>query len=123
MLRQLEREYMAKSDVARHAFDELRFGANRAGEALQEDVMAICDQLIADIKTAQNRAIKSPLGLDIGMRGIVCAYGKLRELYSGAKGKAAASWKEYADWFTDELNQVYDDGWFDRGKRDGKAPL
>ncbi len=124
MLRQLEREYMAKSDVARHAFDELRFGSNRAGEALHEDVMAIFNQLVADIKAAQTKAIKPLLGLDIGMRGIVCAFGKLRELYSAATGKAAATWQEYAEWFTGRLNQVHADGWFDvTGRADVKALL
>ena len=108
-LRALEREYeqAEQSDLARHAFYELRFGANLAPKANQPEV----EQLLIGIKTRIEKiredCLHSPLDLDIGMRGVVCAFGELRY------GFANPEWTEYARWFTDGLNRLYNDGWLD----------
>ena len=51
--------------------------------------------------------LHSPIDLDIGMRGIACAFGKLHHIF----GRPA--WLEYAKWFIEALNSLYDDGWLD----------
>jgi len=121
-LRQLETDFMKKSDIARHAFDKLRFGSHHAGEALQADVGSVFDQLVKEIGVLQSKLIRPPLNLDIGMRGVVFAYGSLLQLYSDVTGKAA-SWKAFAEWFTHRLNQAYADGWFDVKRAEIKVLL
>ncbi len=122
-LRRLEKEYMTKSDVARHAFYYLRFGSHQAGEAMHKLVMQMYDDLVKEIEAIRSKEIKHPLDLDIGMRGVVAAFGELREMYSAAKTKGA-SWRDYAGWFTNVLNGLYADGWLDvRGRPQVKALL
>ena len=122
-LRRLEREYMTKSDVARHAFYYLRFGSHQAGEAMHKLVMQMYEELVGEIEAIRTKEIKHPLDLDIGMRGVVSAFGELREMYSGAKAKAA-TWRDYAGWFANVLNGLYAGGWLDvRGRPQVKVLL
>jgi hypothetical protein len=122
-LRRLEKEYMDKSDVARHAFYYLRFGSHQAGEAMHKLVMQMYEELVREIEAIKAKEIKHPLNLDIGMRGVISAFGELREMYSAAKGKGA-DWRDFAGWFTKILNGLYTEGWFDiRGKPQVKVLL
>ena len=82
-LRELEREYEhgGQSDLARHAFYDLRFGTNLAPESIKQKVKGV----LAEIKSKiEDLKIKSKIedleeerphnliSLDIGMRGVVC---------------------------------------------------
>ena len=115
-LRELERQHerQSQSDLSRHAFHELRFGTNLAPEANRSEVekllLGVKDQ-IAEIKEGH---LHVPINLDIGMRGVVCAFGALRYSFGNPE------WMEYSNWFTNSLNRLYEDEWLDlrpRAKR------
>jgi hypothetical protein len=108
-LRQLEEEYLIKSDVARHAFYQLRFGTNRGGEDIQKSIREIYEELVKRINALKEEILKPPMNLDIGMRGVMSAFGMLRSWYAESE-KTTADWKTYADWFTAALNQAWSDG-------------
>ena len=112
-LRVLEQEYQdaAQSDLARHAFYELRFGTNHADLTIKQDVAATLEQIKTRIDQSQTRCLKKPIDLDIGMRGVMAAFGSLRN-WCGHP-----SWMEYSEWFTQALNRLYEDGWLDLEKR------
>ena len=109
VLRELEEQYeqQRQSDLARHAFYELRFGTNLAPEANQPEVEALLSGIKVQIEQAKDRCLHPPISLDIGMRGVVCAFGSLRYSFGNPE------WMEYATWFTDSLNRVYEDKWLD----------
>ena len=108
-LRELEQVYeqQERSDLARHAFYELRFGTNLAPESVKRDVENLLHGLKEQIEDLKGKWLHSPIDLDIGMRGIACAFGKLHHIF----GRPA--WLEYAKWFIEALNSLYDDGWLD----------
>ncbi|MEX0943965.1 MAG: hypothetical protein WD002_15650 [Pseudomonadales bacterium] len=108
-LRNLESEYMLKSDLARHAFHELRFGMHHGGDAEKDAIRGIYDEIRNEVGD-QKRKIPELIRLDIGMRGVVAAFSEFRPKYEGAVGRSA-SWEEYASWFVEILNLVFHDGW------------
>ena len=115
-LRELEHEYESQqqSDLARHAFYELRFGMNLAPESNKPDVESLLAGIKGRIEGLKNDSFHSPISLDIGMRGVVCAFGQLRYCFGNP------GWMEYAEWFVHALNHVYENGWIDlrpRAKR------
>lgn len=109
-LRALEAEFTSKSDVARHAFYELRFGSNQAGPAQQRAIRELVEELtqrIADI----NEGLPALLEHDIGMRGVMSAFGALRPAFRNA-AVDGATWRDYSVWFTDAMNDAFDADWF-----------
>lgn len=106
-LRILEDRYegASQSDLARHAFYELRFGSNLAPDAIKPNVEALLKQIAEDIDKTKKRLLPKPLDQDIGMRGVVCAFGNLRRSFGNP------AWTEFAKWFVTAVNLVYDDGW------------
>lgn len=112
-LRRLEQKYerQEESDLARHAFYELRFGTNLAPESVKRDVEKLLDGLKEEIENLKREWLHSPVNLDIGMRGIVCAFGNLHPIFG------RPTWMEYTKWFTKALNRLYDDGWLDLRRR------
>ena len=116
-LRELEREYNSKSDLARHAFYELRFGTNPAMDANKEDVERILAELEEDIDSRKRMHFQEPFNMDIGMRGVMSAFGDLRQ------SLGRPNWIEYARWFTDSLNRAYRARWFDLNRLPGQKYL
>ena len=108
-LRELEQQYEqdSQSDLGRHAFHELRFGTNLAPEANRPEVEKLLIGVKAKIADAKEKHLHTPIDLDIGMRGVVCAFGTLRYSFGNPE------WMEYSKWFVDALNRVYDQGWLD----------
>ena len=118
-LRELEKKYegLEESDLARYAFDELRFGTNRAPEPVKLDVEKLLVGLKEEIENLKSEWLHSPIHLDIGMRGIVCAFGNLHSIFGRPE------WIEYAEWFVKALNGLYDDGWLDLRRRTQQRAL
>ena len=115
-LRELERQHeeQDKSDLVRHAFHQLRFGTNLAPEANQSQVEKLLDGIKSEIQQLKDKYLHVPIGRDIGMRGVACSFGALRYSFGNPE------WIEYATWFTDSLNGVYEGKWLDlrpRAKR------
>ena len=108
-LRNMEEEFdsPSNSDIARHAFYELRFGTNHAPEPIKGDVAEVVDQIKARIERLKRETLCDLIDQENGMRGIACAYGELRLSFG------RPPWREFATWFISALNTVYRDGWFD----------
>ena len=108
-LRRLEREYEndGQRDLARHAFYELRFGTNLAPESIKPDVQKELADIKSKIEQIKKEHLNTLISLDIGMRGVVCAFGNLRRCFGNQK------WLEFAKWFTEALNRLYEDKWLD----------
>ena len=108
-LRNMEHEFdsPANSDIARHAFYELRFGTNHAPDPIKGDVAEVVDQINARIERLKRDALCDLIGQENGMRGVMCAYGELRLSFGRPR------WMDFATWFVPALNAVYQDGWLD----------
>ena len=115
-LRALEYEYEnnSQSDLARHAFYDLRFGTNLADEDVRPRVDAVCEEIKGRIEAIKREWFHTPIDLDIGMRAVVSAFGYL---YSQIE---APDWMEYAERFTGALNGMYEGGWLDLRERAAK---
>ena len=116
-LRALETEYEHKEqpDLSRHAFDELRFGTNHADASIKDEVAGVLREIKGRIEEGKKDYLKEPISLDIGMRGVMHAFGRLRRRFENP------NWLEYSEWYTTSLNLVYEEGWLDladgRGRR------
>ena len=108
-LRALEQETCSRSDSGRHAFDLLQFGQHGAEQDQLEAVRELYKHLQATISRLKLELLDPPLDLDIGLRGVMAAYGELRPFYQDQKG--ATRWSSYSEWFTSRLNEIYDSGW------------
>lgn len=118
-LRELEREHGGKdrSDLVRHAFDELRFGTNIALESIKPQVQEVFDEIKSEIEKIKEERFHTLISLDIGMRGVVCAFGNLRRCFGNPE------WLEFAVWFTEALNRLYEDKWLDLRSSRGREFL
>ncbi|MBT3447923.1 MAG: hypothetical protein HN445_00875 [Bacteroidetes Order II. Incertae sedis bacterium] len=110
-LRALEKDKLQKSDHARHAFAELRFGVHHGSKLHFKAIRDEKEEIIYDILDIKAEHIGGLVELDIGMRGVVYAFGKLKAHYE-SWSKSSVTWLDYSKWFTETLNRVYDDGWF-----------
>lgn len=110
-LRNMEDEYISQSDIAAHAFHKLRFGSHRGGDDINNQVSSVYGQILEDILDFKHK-IPEDVQLDIGMRGVIYAFGELRLFYSQLIG-SSSTWLEYSKWFTSILNMAYEDGWLD----------
>jgi hypothetical protein len=109
-VRKAEINWKSKSDIYRHALSQLRFGSHRGGESVQLQVAKAYDEVVHELVDFKHN-IPNLLLLDIGMRGIVYAFGELKAWYDAWNGECA-SWLEYSKWFTRHLNTSFDQGWF-----------
>lgn len=108
-LRKLEKNYESakQSDLARHAFHDLRFGTNYANISIKEEVNIQLEEIKKHIEESKKKHIRSPIDLEIGMRGVISAFGYLHRFMGNR------NWIDHAIRFTKSLNQVYEDGWLD----------
>jgi len=109
-LRKIEYKILKESDLARHAFAELRFGGRQGPQSQYTEIQDIKDRLIQEI-CAYKEGIDILLQRDIGMRGIVSAFGELRSWYR--ESVKEDNFIEYSRWFTDSLNIAFKEKWFD----------
>ena len=118
-LRRLEREHegSGQSDLARHAFYELRFGTNLAPESVKQDVDSLLIKLKQEVEKLKSEFLKPPIDLDIGMRGVFCAFGNLRYVFG------LPAWMDYTKWFVEALNRMYSDGWLELRRRTRRRAL
>ena len=113
--RRIERERGSVDTTSKHAFTKLRFGTHNASQDVYEEVNARFNEIVEELTDIKNTTFDEYLGLDIGMRGIMCAFSKAKGVYNKRlieKGKKALSWEEFAEKFTPIFNDIYDEGWF-----------
>lgn len=108
-LRRLEDEYCAgpSADLARHAFDEMRFGTSRARDLILDSVRHERREIEGKIERLKKQHLHGLLRHDIGMRGVMSAFGALRGRLRDP------SWAKYTPRFVEGLNRLLAAGWLD----------
>ncbi|MCO8123530.1 hypothetical protein NHH03_17415 [Stieleria sp. TO1_6] len=113
-VRKAEIAWSNKNDVYRHALSQLRFGSHRGGESVQLQVVKAYDEVVHELVDLKHE-IPNMLQLDIGMRGVIYAFGYLKEWYDEwTEGGETSSWLDYSKWFTRHLNVMYQQDWFSK---------
>lgn len=111
-VRVLEQKALNGSDLAKHAFAKLRFGSYQADQSLVEDVQRKFEELVQDLEGIKNRLFPELIARDVGMRGVVAAFDLLKQ-FRDSRRKETIPWREFAVWFVDGINQVFEENWFD----------
>ena len=109
-LRELEAKYRSGTDLEQHAFDHLRFGGNYGGiDATANEVERLEEGLVGEIVgiKAQHLGVGSLLSHDVGMRGVMYAFGELIFDFD------YPDWGAYSRWFVAALNRAYRAGWLE----------
>ena len=109
-LRKLEESYMdgKTRELASHAFGKLRFGTSHAPDQIRGDVDKILHDIEHKVGELKESCLDSLIEMEIGMRGIVFAFGHLADKF------AYPDWLDYSKWFTTALNNLYSAGWLTR---------
>ena len=112
-LRALEESWLigSKAELASHAFTKLRFGNSHAHDSTSRDVDDVLKEIEDAIEELKRGCLGDLIGLDIGMRGVVSAFGYL------AASLSFPDWMEYSRWFTSALNKLYEDDWFSPARK------
>lgn len=111
-VRKAELAWSQKSDIYRHALSQLRFGSHRGGASVHAEVAQTYEEVIQDLIDFKLE-IPNLLQLDIGMRGVIFAFGALRDWHEEwVDSKEPLPWLGYSEWFTRNLNKMYKQGWF-----------
>ena len=108
-LRDIEKQYNSDSHEARHAFHKFRFGNTHSHATLRPRIDDLESHITEDIVSAV-AFIPDILQKDIGMRGVIFAYGMLYQRLGTQLG--FDGFYDYSVWFTQKLNDIYIDGWF-----------
>ena len=117
-LRALENTFPITDDITKHAFDKLRFGGQVGMPSIQSDIEKKYDELSEEIgRLIQQNFSSRLLSEDIGMRGVIWAFGQLHKLF------VRPDWLEFSKWFTDALNLAFASGWFDDKKSNRRKYL
>ena len=89
----------------------LRFGNSRASEDILALVERKFEDVVHSIGALKGRTFDELILLDVGMRAVMSAFGGGKEIFDDDR-KKTVSWKEYSEWFTPQLNAIYQEGWF-----------
>lgn len=111
-LRTIEHESCEQgTDVTEYAFHKLRFGSHQGGDDIKDQIDVAYKDILRKIQL-EIQSLPALIGFDIGMRGVMYAYGYLRRVWvKYTKPKNPNDWLEYSKWFTKNINQAYDHGW------------
>ena len=114
-LRQAERVWGANGASYRHALARLRFGSHTGHEDQAQRITDAYSEIVDDICDLKKATIPTLIGLDIGMRGIMWAFGELKLWYNEWEDVPPHDgWLPFSRWFTAHLNSVVGDQWFGR---------
>ena len=111
-LRKFESSKNEESDVARHAFHELRFGTNSASDDLQKYIRDEYDVIVDELMDIKDNCLQGLIAYDIGMRGVISAFADLKEICDKSLNDPMP-WIEYCQFAAKVFNKIYEDGWFD----------
>ncbi len=109
-VRDMESRATASAE-GRLALSLLRFGSH--GERSPNvEIRRAYDKLVEDLMDAKS-VVPMLVAHDIGMRGVIYAFGTLRSWFNTWHGLAADSpWLEFSRWYTKHLNEVESKDWF-----------
>ena len=119
-LRLLENQKTSESALANHAFSRLRFGVDHGLDSDKDAIDFEYKNIIADILRDKSQ-IPDFIDMDICLRGILCAFGKLRIIFNDDKSNE--SWLVFSKWFTKIINLAFDDQWFADDMHDTKYKM
>ena len=105
-IRKMEMECIDGDDIGSFALSRLRFGTSLAPDPILEAVDERVREIVGKVDDIKRSSFGELLRDDIGMRGIVCAFGSLFEALGPPE-----DWLVYAKWFTKAVNQAYDAGY------------
>ena len=117
-LRRLEIDCLKEGDIGVYALSKLRFGTSLAPDPIRPHVDRLALDFVGKVADIKNVRIGELLLEDLGMRGVVSAFGSLFSSMGPPK-----SWLQYATWFTRALNQVFRAGWLDKNGKLAKPHL
>lgn len=105
-LRGLEANYLEgeSRELASHAFTKLRFGSSHAREEIANDVDAVLKRIEESVRQLKEDVFDELMAREIGMRGVMFAFGSLARRFS------YPDWTAYSEWFTCALNRAYESG-------------
>ena len=109
--RKLERDALAESDLAQHAFMQLRFGTSRASDDILSLVTKKFEELVLKFEALKGKTFDELIIRDVGMRAVMAAFGSGKPVFDDDH-KKTTNWMDYSKWFTPQLNGAYADGWF-----------
>ncbi len=109
--RELERKAIDESDLAQHAFMQLRFGTSRASQDILGLVNAKFNDLVQKFDSLKGKTFDELIVRDVGMRAVMSAFGSGKRFYDDDQ-RRTTSWLEYSKWFTPLINQACEEGWF-----------
>lgn len=121
-LRDLEDELMEQSDVARYAFHKIRFGDDRAPPKLVLQVKEMEKRVLVNLTDAKLECFSELVRHDLGLRGVMCAFGDLRKSLKTYFADVDAGWMDYSTWFTKQLNLLFQTNIL-KHVNDGAPPL
>ena len=117
-LRSLERDQVQTGDIGTHALSQLRFGSNIAPDGIRPDVDKRISEIEQNVLKIKSEQIGALLLDEIGLRGVISAFGYIYEQMEPPK-----DWLNYSVWFTEALNKAFSEGWFDDTKKRTKDNL
>lgn len=107
----IEKESIERSDISQHAFMKLRFGSHDATDHLRDQVDDEYDNLTQTFSDLKAKLIDDIIQRDIGMRGIMFAFGNGKREYEEIIN-VSITWSEYTDIVQNSFNKIYSEGWF-----------
>ena len=118
-LRELEKSYLEgeSRELASHAFTKLRFGSSHAPAEIESEVEGVLMAIEDDVRKLKSQIFGPLMAREIGMRGVVFAFGSLAAVFS------YPDWKEYSEWFTTSINRVYETGLLENQGRTARGYL
>ena len=96
------------ADIAKQAFLKFKFGRCNPLENLKEMIDEKCKDIKSHYEERKSQFLQY-LRLDIGMRGIMYAFGEMKRLLD--KYNYTMEWLEYAELITPYFNEFYNENW------------
>ena len=117
-IRKLERDCRSEGDIGSYALAVLRFGTSLAPDPIKGAVDSKFREIVGDVDVIKRACIIQLLREDIGMRGVISAFGTLFRAIKPQEG-----WLVYAKWFTAAVNQAYEEKWLSLDVRQTRRHL
>ncbi len=98
-------------DISKHAYQKICFGSYNVGHDLVSSVENRYQEIVTDFIQIKHEILQELIQRDVGMRAVWSAFGTLKVLKDQID-EVTNEWQEFAEWFVENINAVYDEGWF-----------
>lgn len=108
----LTKDEHGRNDIRKQAFLKFRFGKhNTLGNIIQDEVDIEYGELTRKYEELKNRQLPKYIKIDIGMRGVIYAFGELKRIFDKHSGRTN-KWLEYSNEVIEYFNMIFEEGWF-----------